>query len=86
LGSDEKRHSDKGNNHQSGTGNDHLPNMISCEALEAISARRKKHTVTPDEAAELQAVIDEITAMNGEMSALYLATNVILRADMKPDR
>jgi hypothetical protein len=43
--------------------------------LEAISARRNEHSVTPDEADELQAVIDEITAMNGEMSALYLATN-----------
>jgi hypothetical protein len=54
--------------------------------LEAISARRNKHRVTPDEADELQAVIDEITAMNGEMSALYLATNAILRANMKQDR
>jgi hypothetical protein len=54
--------------------------------VEAISARRNKHSVTPDEADELQAVIDEITAMNGEMSALYLATNAILRADMKRSR
>jgi hypothetical protein len=54
--------------------------------LEAISARRNKHSVTPDEADELQAVIDEITAMNSEMSALYLATNAILRANMKRDR
>jgi hypothetical protein len=55
-------------------------------ALESISARRGKHGVTPDEADELQGVIDEITAMNREMSALYLATNAILRAEMKRDR
>jgi hypothetical protein len=55
-------------------------------ALEAISARRSNHSVTPDEADELQAVIDEIKAMNREMSGLYLATNAILRAEMKRDR
>jgi hypothetical protein len=52
----------------------------------AITARRKKFSVTPDEADELQAVIDEIAAVNDEMSALFLATNAIHRTNMKRRR
>lgn len=54
--------------------------------LKAISALRNTHGVTPDEADELRAVVDEIIALNGEMSALLLTTNAILRADMKRGR
>jgi hypothetical protein len=54
--------------------------------LEAITALRNKYGVTPDEADELRAVVDEIIALNGEMSALLLATNAILRTNMKRDR
>jgi hypothetical protein len=55
-------------------------------ALDAIATLRKKHRVTPDEAVELQAVVDEIIALNGEMFALFLATNAILRTNMKRGR
>jgi DNA integrity scanning protein DisA with diadenylate cyclase activity len=55
-------------------------------ALDAIATLRKKHSVTPDEADELQAVIDEITALDDEMSGLLLATNAILRTNMKRGR
>jgi hypothetical protein len=55
-------------------------------ALDAIATLRKKYSVTPDEAVELQAMIDEITALNDEMFALFLATNAILRTKMKRGR
>ena len=54
--------------------------------VEALPTMINEHGVTPDEADELQAVADDIVALNEEMSALLLATTAVLRADMKGDR
>ena len=49
-------------------------------------AAMKKRNVTRDEAEQFQAVVDDIIALNGEMSALLLANTVVLRAAMRRDR
>jgi hypothetical protein len=51
--------------------------------LEAVAAMINEHGVTPDEADELEAVIDEIIALNGEMSALLLTISAARRAAEK---
>ena len=42
--------------------------------------------VTPDEAEQFQAVVDDILALNEEMSGLLLANTAVLRAAMRRDR
>jgi hypothetical protein len=42
--------------------------------------------VTRDEAEQFQAVVDDIIALNGEMSALLLANTAVLRAAMRRNR
>jgi hypothetical protein len=54
--------------------------------IDALPAMLKEHSVTPDEAEQLGAVVDDILALNGEMSALLLANTAALRAAMKRDR
>jgi hypothetical protein len=49
-------------------------------------AAMKKRNVSPDEAEQFQAVVDDIIALNGEMSALLLANTAVLRAAMKRGR
>ena len=49
-------------------------------------AAMKKRNVTPDEAEQFEAVVDDIIALNGEMSALLLANAAVLRAAMRRDR
>ena len=53
--------------------------------VDALPAMQKRN-VTPDEADELQAVVDDIVALNEEMSALLLANTAVLRAAMRRDR
>jgi hypothetical protein len=51
--------------------------------INALPAMIKEHSVTPDDAEQLGAVVDDILALNGEMSALLLANTAALRAAMK---
>ena len=53
--------------------------------VDALPAMQKRN-VTPDEADELQAVVDDIVALNEEMSALLLTNTAVLRAAMRRDR
>jgi hypothetical protein len=46
----------------------------------------KKRNVAPDEAEQFNTVVDDIIALNGEMSALLPANTAVLRAAMKRDR
>jgi hypothetical protein len=46
----------------------------------------EKHNIPPDKADELQTVVDDILALNEEMSALLLANTAVLRAAMRRDR
>jgi hypothetical protein len=57
-------------------------NSRTADALPAM----KKRNVTPDEAEQFQAVVDDIIALNDEMSGLLLANNAVLRAAMRRDR
>jgi hypothetical protein len=59
-----------------------LANSRTVDALPAM----KKHNVNLDEAEQFQAVVDDILALNEEMSALLLANTAVLRAAMKRDR
>jgi hypothetical protein len=51
-----------------------------------IDAAVKKRNVAPDEAEQFNTVVDDIIALNGEMSALLLANTAVLRAAIKRDR
>jgi hypothetical protein len=57
-------------------------NSLTIDALLAM----KKRNITPDEADDLQAVVDDIVALNEEVSALLLANTAVLRAAMRRDR
>jgi hypothetical protein len=57
-------------------------NSRTVDALPAM----KKRNVNLDEAEQFQAVVDDILALNEEMSALLLANTAVLRAAMKRDR
>jgi hypothetical protein len=57
-------------------------NSRTADALPAM----KKRNVAPDEAEQFQAVVDDIIALNEEMSALLLANTAVLRAAMRRDR
>jgi hypothetical protein len=46
----------------------------------------KKRKITPDKADELETVVDDILALNEEMSALLLANTAVLRAAMRRGR
>jgi hypothetical protein len=59
-----------------------LANSRTVDALPAM----KKRNVNLDEAEQFQAVVDDILALNEEMSALLLANTAVLRAAMKRDR
>jgi hypothetical protein len=57
-------------------------NSRTADALPAM----KKRNVTPDEVEQFQAVVDDIVALNEEMSGLLLANNAVLRAAMRRER
>jgi hypothetical protein len=57
-------------------------NSLTIDALLAMN----KRNITPDKADELQTVVDDILALNEEMSALLLANTAVLRAAMRRDR
>jgi hypothetical protein len=54
-------------------------------AIDALLAM-KKPNITLDKADELETVVDDILALNEEMSALLLANTAVLRAAMRRDR
>jgi hypothetical protein len=52
----------------------------------ALPSVIQKPGVTPDEAAQFLAVMDDIIALNGEMSGLLLANTAVIRAAMRRGR
>jgi hypothetical protein len=59
--------------------------LANSSTVDSLPARIKEHSADPDEAALFQAVVDDIIALNEEMSGLLLMTNAIRRAAMKRD-
>jgi hypothetical protein len=59
-----------------------LANSRTVDGLPAM----KKRNVNLDEAEQFQAVVDDILALNEEVSALLLANTAVLRAAMRRDR